>query len=113
MEAEDPLSQLADIHLPDAVTIWPPAPGWWVLAALVLVAAAFLCRHQLRRVLVRRRMNSALGELEQAYHTWQLRAEQGVDTNQAGLDLLYGFNAVLKRVALVYFPQSGTAPGLH
>lgn len=108
MEAEDPLSQLADIHLPDAVTLWPPAPGWWVLAALVLVALAFLCRQQLRRLLVRRRMNNALGELEQAYHTWRLRAEQGDDTNQAGLDLLYGFNAVLKRVALAYCPQSGS-----
>lgn len=27
---------LRDIHLPDAVPFWPPAPGWWVLAAVVL-----------------------------------------------------------------------------
>jgi hypothetical protein len=29
---------LRDIHLPDAIGWWPPAPGWWILAA-VLVAA--------------------------------------------------------------------------
>src|SRR5690606_35172666 len=27
---------LRDIHLPGAVPFWPPAPGWWVLAAVVL-----------------------------------------------------------------------------
>ena len=34
METEDPLSQLADIHLPEAVSAWPPAVGWWLLAGL-------------------------------------------------------------------------------
>jgi len=31
------LLPLKDIHLPGAVLWWPPAPGWWVLAGLVLV----------------------------------------------------------------------------
>lgn len=27
---------LRDIHLPDAVAWWPPAPGWWIFAALII-----------------------------------------------------------------------------
>jgi hypothetical protein len=28
---------LKDIHLPDTILWWPPAPGWWVLAVLFFV----------------------------------------------------------------------------
>ena len=34
--SEDPLAQLRDLHLPQAVADWPPALGWWLLAGLVL-----------------------------------------------------------------------------
>lgn len=29
--------QLADIHLPDSISYWPIAPGWWIVAALMLI----------------------------------------------------------------------------
>ena len=99
MEAEDPLSELADIHLPDAVTFWPPAPGWWVLAALVVIALVLVYRRQLARVFLRRRLGSALRELDSAYQAFQAAG----DRNAAGLQLLQTFNAVLKRVALVHY----------
>ncbi|MBW0146717.1 DUF4381 domain-containing protein [Marinobacter arenosus] len=40
MNPQDPLSQLRDIHLPETGGFWPPAPGWWVLALLVLLMIA-------------------------------------------------------------------------
>lgn len=106
MEAEDPLSQLADIHLPDAVSPWPPAPGWWLVAALVLLMLVLLGRKLLLRMLVRRRLLAALQELDSVYNTWQQASQSEANRNQAGLDLLYGFNAILKRVALVHFPNA-------
>lgn len=99
MEAEDPLSELADIHLPDAVGFWPPAPGWWVLAALAVLALVLLYRRQLARLFLRRRLGAVLRELDNAYRAF----EAGADRNAAGLQLLQTFNAVLKRVALVHF----------
>ncbi|MEM7564901.1 MAG: DUF4381 domain-containing protein, partial [Pseudomonadota bacterium] len=35
---------LRDIHLPSESLWWPPAPGWWVLAFLILVVAVMLPR---------------------------------------------------------------------
>jgi hypothetical protein len=101
MEAEDPLSELADIHLPDAVNFWPPAPGWWVLAALVVIALVLVYRRQLARLFLRRRLGSALRELDTAYAAFQ----SATDKNAAGLQLLQTFNAVLKRVALLHYPD--------
>jgi len=113
--AEDPLAQLADIHLPGEVSFWPPAPGWWMLAGLLLLSLVLVGRYYYQQGQIRRRLNSALYELDQVYRTWQEKAqldESQLDKkarNQAGLDLLYGFNTILKRVALVYYPQTDVA----
>ena len=29
--------ELRDIHLPDAISWWPPAPGWWIIAGVLLL----------------------------------------------------------------------------
>lgn len=34
--------QLRDIHMPDAPSFWPLAPGWWVLIVIALVVIYFL-----------------------------------------------------------------------
>ncbi len=42
---QDPLAQLRDIHLPEAISWWPPAYGWWLLAIglfIVLSIGSFL-----------------------------------------------------------------------
>ena len=70
LPAQDPLAQLRDIHLPDAVSAWPPAPGWWILAAIVLVLLAvgiYYCIQYIRRTRYRRQALKQLAALEQ-YH---------------------------------------------
>jgi hypothetical protein len=43
MNPTDPLANLRDIHLPEAISWWPMAPGWWVLLILVSLLTGYLC----------------------------------------------------------------------
>jgi hypothetical protein len=46
----DPLTiPIHDIHLPATVSWWPPAPGWWILGALLVILAVFVARRLARR----------------------------------------------------------------
>lgn len=51
MNPSDPLSQLRDIHLPAPISWWPLAPGWYILAILILVliAIASVCWYRHRQ----------------------------------------------------------------
>ncbi len=35
---------LRDIHIPDAIGLWPPAIGWWILAILIPIILYLLWR---------------------------------------------------------------------
>ena len=37
----DPLANLRDIHIPSALDTWPPAIGWWLLAASAILATGY------------------------------------------------------------------------
>ncbi len=110
MEAEDPLKDLADIHLPATVSWWPPAPVWWLLAALVVAALAYAALLLFRRWQQGQRLKVAVSEIRTALASWQ--QANAIDAGQAGLALLYACNSTLKRVALVHYPDSDVA-SLH
>ncbi len=110
MEAKDPLADLADIHLPVAVSAWPPAPLWWLLAALALAAIAAAAYMFYHRWLLRKKMQVALDEITRAHRHFQ--AAQHEVAAQASLALLHTCNSVLKRVALVHYPETEVA-GLY
>lgn len=88
---------LRDIHLPDPVGWWPPAPGWWLLTALILLlVGGFLGLR--RRYRHRRYRRLALRELE--------RLEQ-----LPPAELAAGLSRLLRRAALCHFPR-GECAGL-
>lgn len=50
---------LRDVHVPPAPSLWPPAPGWWLVigvVALVLVFGAILLWRRRRRLRTWQRM---------------------------------------------------------
>lgn len=66
------LEALRDIRLPDPVSWWPPAPGWWLLLTLSGVAIWLWCRRPSQRLVpYRRRMlreaRSELAQLRRSY----------------------------------------------
>ena len=83
---------LRDIHASPPPEWWPPAPGWWALAAvglIVIVWGAWLLVRELGR---RRRQRQVLAELEAIHADW---AAHGQDDR-----FLAELSAFLRRVAL-------------
>jgi hypothetical protein len=83
---------LRDIHLPAPVGWWPPAPGWWVVAALALLIGILLWRRAGRRAPAPDPRSVARRELEAIRRTY---AAHGDARRLAG-DL----SVLLRRLAL-------------
>lgn len=101
-EAPVSLEQLRDLQLPDAVGLWPPAPGWWLLAVLSLGVLFWLGRTLYRRWRTNRYRKQALRELTQLGQS-ELRQQQP----QQWLQQL---NQLLRRTALTAYPPQAVAP---
>ena len=58
---------LRDVHVPAAPSLWPPAPGWWLVTAAVLAVIAliwFLRARQQRKLAAREHLfDAACGNL--------------------------------------------------
>ncbi len=98
----DPLAGLRDLHLPAGIGAWPPAPGWWLMAALVVglaVGSVLWFRHRRRSLRVH-----ALRELDGLV----LRRTGDHDLQALATDI----GELLRRVALARFGARRVAP-LH
>jgi hypothetical protein len=88
----DPLAQLRDIHLPEAVSWWPLAPGWWVLAALLVAGFAYTGHY--------------LWQCHQAF-SYRRQALQQIKQlpNNSQHQRITALFALLKRVAVSAYPE--------
>ena len=79
---------LRDIHLPDPISGWPPAIGWWLLLALLVllgVGLSLWLKHRRRETPVKRALRQ-LADIETA----------DLDTREK----LQALSGLMKRVAL-------------
>ena len=86
----DPLAQLSDIHLPNNVHNYPIAPGWWLLAVIVLAILVYGIIKLRQYFKARKVQKQALKQLSAASETSVIVA-------------------LLKWAALQYFPRAHVA----
>ena len=86
----DPLAQLSDIHLPDNVHNYPIAPGWWLLAVIVLAILVYGIIKLRQYFKARKVQKQALKQLSAASE-------------------ISAIVALLKWAALQYFPRAHVA----
>jgi len=93
---------LRDIHLPDPITWWPLAPGWWLLLALlgILTVVIFLLRH---RAAKKRREPKQIAkrELEKLQTEYQQHRNPQI--------LVQKISTLLRRLCLSYYPRTEVA----
>jgi hypothetical protein len=89
------LQNLNDIVIPEPVAWWPPAPGWYVVAALVLLALLVLTFRGIQRWQRNRYRREALAILAQVRDNGSGQASRVPE--------------LLKRAALSAFPRDEVA----
>jgi len=96
MNPNQPSLNLRDIHLPDPVSWWPLAPGWWILIALV-VTTSLVTLFALRRY--RQRHYRRLGLQQLA--TIELNLATHNDQHQ----LVQQLSQLLRHMAVLHYGQ--------
>lgn len=95
------LKDLRDIHLPEPISMWPPAGGWWMAAVVLVLLIAGIVYWYVRRRSSKRLQKTALSELKQLQQTY-------LDTGQQQR-FIAGLSILLRRVALSSFDRRRVA----
>ena len=95
--AAGPLADLREIHAAPPPTVWPPAPGWWVLATVLAVCMVIAVIWLLRSYRRYRLQRLVLAEIERIGSRY---------TEENTTAFIAELSIVLRRIALLrYGPE--------
>jgi uncharacterized protein DUF4381 len=92
---------LRDLHLPDMTGWWPPAPGWWLVAALLAIALIVMlrrCYRHWRKNAARRLALRRLAVIRAEYQHGSCAVELGKELSE-----------LTRRTMLAYYPRAAVA----
>ena len=91
---------LRDIHLPEPVSWWPPAPGWWLLliACAAIIAGFYLYRRIRQSRMLKRTVVAELDTIRQRYQD-----------NHDPLELVKALSTLMRRASISFYPRSTSA----
>jgi|MEHZ01.2.fsa_nt_MEHZ010467185.1_4 hypothetical protein len=107
MNPEDLLAQLRNLDTPAALSWWPPALGWWILASLILAVLVAGIFALIRRHRAGAAARKASIEIKAAHEKY---LDTG-STDKSTAEFLQEVNAIIKRLA-VNFEGNEEASGL-
>lgn len=91
---------LRDIHLPEAIGWWPPAPGWWLLLlfAAVMISGILIYKRIRKRSLLKRTVLAELDTIRRQYQQDHVQAE-----------LVQALSALMRRASISFYQRNDTA----
>lgn len=91
---------LRDIHLPEPVSWWPIAPGWWMIIITVLIVAAiiFLSLKIYRSKQLKRDIHAELDVIKQQFQETENKSQ-----------LAKSLSILLRRASISFYPSKNIA----
>jgi len=89
---------LRDIQIPDAIGLWPPAIGWWILA--ILIPLLVYLSYKLYKYLTRK---TALKAAKKQFKALKINTQ--LDDKQKLIEL----SSLMRRTAVSVFPRADVA----
>lgn len=98
----DPLAlPLRDLHLPDPIYWWPLAPGWWLIAATIvlIVLLVWLFSYFRKRGALKKQALKTLLQIEVGYQNGSVSSHESIQT----------LSVFVRRLMLSRYPRHETA----
>ncbi len=91
---------LRDIHLPEPISWWPIAPGWWMLIAslILIITVIFILRKIYLGKQLKRDITSELENIKQQFKKTQNKSQ-----------LAKSLSILLRRASISYYPKTNIA----